>query len=357
MSTTELDLARVEENAGRLVGIVNDGLLAMALSLGHQSGLFDTMATLPPSTSNEIAAAAGLEERYVRETLGALVVGRIVTYDPGGRTYLLPPEYAAVTTRAAGVNNIASFAMFVGMCGSVEQEVLQCFREGGGVEYAKFPTFHRTMAELSKSTFDATLLEVTVPLVPGLRERLEAGIELADVGCGSGDAINLQGRAFPASTVTGDDFSEEAIAAGRATAAEWGLQNVSFEVRDVSDLGLTDACDVVTTFDAIHDQAHPANVLAGIAKALRPGGTYLCVEPGASSNLEENLEHPLGPMLYMVSCMHCMTVSLALDGDGLGAVWGEQTATAMLRDAGFTEIRGERVEGDVFNVYYIATKG
>jgi SAM-dependent methyltransferase len=163
-------------------------------------------------------------------------------------------------------------------------------------------------------------------------------------------------RAFPASTFTGYDFSDEAIGAAREQASEWGLQNVSFEVRDVAELDLTEAFDFVTTFDAVHDQAAPARVLAGIGRALRPGGTYLCVEPGASSNLEENLEHPLGPMLYTISCMHCMTVSLALDGAGLGAAWGEQTATAMLADAGFADIRSERVEGDVFNVYYVATK-
>jgi hypothetical protein len=103
MSETALDTERVEAFAGRLVTVLNDSMLALALSLGHQSGLFDTMAGLPPSTSAEIATAAGLHERYVRETLGALAVGGVVTYDPAGGTYVLPPEHAAVTTRAAGV--------------------------------------------------------------------------------------------------------------------------------------------------------------------------------------------------------------------------------------------------------------
>jgi hypothetical protein len=97
-------------------------------------------------------------------------------------------------------------------------------------------------------------------------------------------------------------------------------------------------------------------VLRGIADALRPDGVYLCVDIAASSHLEDNLEHPLGPTIYTISTMHCMTVSLALDGAGLGAAWGEQTARSMLADAGFTDVTTERVEGDVFNIYYVAHK-
>jgi SAM-dependent methyltransferase len=162
------------------------------------------------------------------------------------------------------------------------------------------------------------------------------------------------GRAFPNSRFVGFDFSEEAIDAARKQAAEWGLTNVAFEVRDASELGLTDAFDFITTFDAVHDQRAPDRVLQGIADALRAGGVYLCVDVAASSNLEDNLEHPLGPMIYTVSTMHCMTVSLALDGAGLGAAWGEQTARRMLEEVGFTDIRAEHVEGDPINVYLIA---
>jgi hypothetical protein len=107
----------------------------------------------------------------------------------------------------------------------------------------------------------------------------------------------------------------------------------------------------------VHDQVAPDRVLANIAAALRPDGVYLCVDIAASSHLEENIEHPLGPTLYTISTMHCMTVSLAHGGAGLGTVWGEQTALRMLAEAGFSKVDVERVEGDVFNVYYIARKG
>ena len=356
MTTKDLDPTRVEAFAGRMGGLLNDALLSLSISLGHQTGLFDTMAELPTATSAEIAKAAGLDERYVREVLGALTTGGITTYDGELGTYQLPAEHAALLTRAAGVGNMAALTQFVAMLGSVEQDIVTCFRKGGGVPYSRFPTFHRLMAELSKETIDATLVEGTLGLVDGLRERLDAGIDVADVGCGAGYAMNVLGRAFPKSRFTGLDFSEEAIAAACAQAEDWGLTNVSFEVRDVARLGLTESFDLVTAFDAIHDQADPVAVLRGVSDALRPDGVFLCVDVAASSHLEDNVDHPLGPVIYTISTFHCMTVSLALEGAGLGAAWGEQTAHAMLADVGFRAVDTHRLEGDPFNVYYVARK-
>jgi SAM-dependent methyltransferase len=102
-------------------------------------------------------------------------------------------------------------------------------------------------------------------------------------------------------------------------------------------------------------QAHPDVVLSNIARLLRPGGHYLCVDIAASSDLAGNLDHPLGPFGYTISCMHCVTVSLAAGGIGLGAMWGEQRARQMLAQAGFTSVEIKRVDGDIFNNYYVAT--
>jgi ubiquinone/menaquinone biosynthesis C-methylase UbiE len=212
------------------------------------------------------------------------------------------------------------------------------------------------MREESAQVMDVTLVEVTLPLVPGLVERLKSGIDVADVGCGSGHAINLMAKAFPNSRFTGYDFSEEGIATGRSEAAKWGLTNAIFEVQDAAKLNQTASFDLITVFDAIHDQAQPRRVLANISRALKPDGTFLCVDIQASSNLEENMEHPLGPMLYGISTMHCMTVSLALNGEGLGTVWGEQKARELLTEAGFNQIDVEHVEGDIFNSYYICRR-
>ncbi len=356
MTTQTIDQAKAETFAGQMVGILNGSVLALMTSIGHRTGLFDKMAELPPSTSQQIGDAAGLNERYVREWLGAMVTGRIVEYDPSNKTYRLPPEHAASLTRAAGPNNLANFMQFGAPMGIVEDQIVECFRKGGGVPYSAFPKFQELMREESAQVMDVTLIDVTLPLVPGLVERLKAGIDVADVGCGSGHSINLMAKAFPNSRFTGYDFSEEGIAAGRREAADLGLTNAIFEVQDVAELNQVAAFDLITVFDAIHDQAQPRKVLANISRALKPDGTFLCVDIQASSNLEENMEHPLGPMLYGISTMHCMTVSLALNGEGLGTVWGEQKARELLTEAGFNQIDVEHVEGDIFNSYYICRR-
>jgi SAM-dependent methyltransferase len=351
-----MDTQRADEFAGKVLGIVNAGMLSLMISVGHRVRLFDVMAELQPSTSEAIAAAANLNERYVREWLGAMVVGGIVEYDAERRTYVLPPEHAAALTRAAGVNNMAVQAEYVPMLANVEKKIVACFENGGGVPYSDFGDFQSLMAEESAQVLDAALFESILPLIDGLVEKLESGIDVADVGCGSGHAINLMAERFPRSRFTGYDFSEEGIARARAESAGRGTKNADFQVRDAAALGEPDRFDFITTFDSIHDQAHPDRVLSAIAAMLRPGGTYLCVDIGASSRLEENTEHPLGPLLYTVSCMHCMTVSLAYGGAGLGTVWGEQVALEMMKAAGFSETSVKRVDGDVLNNYYIAAK-
>ena len=355
-TTTDVDAAAAEEFAGRMIGVVNDAAISLLLSIGHQVGLLDRLAELPPSTSEEIASAAGLQERYVREWLGGATVGGVVAHDPGNATYWLPAEHAASLTTAAGPQNLAATMQLVAVLANVEQQIVECFTKGGGVGYEHFPRFHKLMAVESAATHDAGLLELVVPMVPGLSESLTAGATLADVGCGSGHAINLLARAFPASRFVGYDFTEEVIGAARREAAEWGLTNAEFVLQDVAQLDGDEEFDVVTAFDAIHDQAHPATVLANIARMMKPGGTFLMVDIQASSHVHENAEVPWGAFLYTVSLMHCMTVSLALGGDGLGTVWGEQTAVRMLGEAGFTDIEVKNVETDPFNSFYLARK-
>lgn len=356
MSEALLDTSRLEAFGAQMGDVLNHGVLALLTSIGHQVGLFDALAELPPATSHELAGATGLNERYVREWLGAMTVARVVEYDARRRTYWLPREHAALLTRAAGPDNLAGATQFIALLAGVESRLVDCFRHGGGVPYEEFTEFHRLMAEDSGALFDAALLDSILPLVPGLPDRLAEGIDVADVGCGSGHAINLIAGAYRHTRCVGYDFSAEGIAAGRAEAAARGLLNADFVVRDVAELGEYDRFDLVTAFDAIHDQAHPAQVLAGIAAALRPGGTFLMVDIRASSNLEDNLDNPFATFLYGVSTMHCMTVSLSLDGDGLGTVWGEQKARQMLIEAGFSSVEVVGVEADAFNAYYIAQK-
>jgi len=357
MTTQSLDQAKAEAFAGRMIDIASSGVLSLMTSVGHRTGLFDSMSGMPPSSTQQIADVSGLDERYVREWLGSMVAGGFVEYEPSSKTYLLPPEHAASLTRAAGPGNLAKMTQFISLFGKVEDKLVDSFQDGGGVPYSEFDKFQALMAEESAAVVDATLIDVTLPLIPGIVARLEEGIDVLDVGCGQGHAINVMARQYPNSRFIGYDFSAEGVAAGEREARDWGLKNVTFKQQDVANFDDSTAYDLITAFDAIHDQAAPTKVLANIAAALRPGGVFLMVDIAASSNLEENLGHPLAALLYGVSTTHCMTVSLALGGEGLGTMWGEQLARQKLADAGFTKVDVESVPGDIMNSYYIATAG
>ena len=329
------------------------------VSIGHRTGLFDVMSKSPAETSEEIAARAGLNERYVREWLGAMVTGRVVAIDPATSRFSLPPEHAAFLTRAAAADNMAVFAQYVGILGCVEDDIVECFRYGGGVPYEKFPRFHEVMAEDSGQSVLSSLESHILPLVPGLTDRLAKGIRVLDVGCGWGRIMNRLAGLFPRSRFVGMDLSGDAIGAARAEASKAGLDNVEFVAADLSNFDETaerESFDLITTFDAIHDQAKPLSVLRGIHRALKAEGVYLMQDIGGTSHVHQDIEHPLGTFLYTISCMHCMTVSLAQGGEGLGAMWGEETTREYLRRAGFRSIDTKRLAHDIQNNWYVVTK-
>lgn len=356
MNQNEVNPTAVKAFAERLVGMINGGALAVMIGIGHRTKLFDTLAELPPATSGQIAAAAGLQERYVREWLAAMTTGRIVEYDPAYQRYHLPADHAALLTRAATPNNMAVTAQYIGLFGTVEDGIVEAFYKGGGVPYAAFPRFHEVMAEDSHQTVVTALLDQILPLAPGVTEALQRGIDVLDLGCGRGRALILMAATFPNSRFTGYDLSTEATAIGRQAAAEQKLTNITFAAKDVTTLDEPARYDLICTFDAIHDQAQPALVLRNIYRALRPGGIYLMQDIAGSSYVENNLDHPLGPLLYTVSCMHCMTVSLAQNGVGLGTMWGRELARRMLAEAGFTAVEVQQLPHDPFNDYYVMHK-
>lgn len=345
--------------ADHLIETLNHGALCLMLSIGHRTGLFDTLASLPPATSTEIAESAGLNERYVREWLGAMVAANVVRYDSASCQYALPAEHAAFLARDAAPDNIAVFAQYIGVLGAVEDDIVHCFRHGGGVPYEKFPRFHAVMAEDSGQTVLAALNDHILPLAPEGVARLEAGVDVLDLGCGRGRAIIQMAQRFPRSRFTGYDLSPDAINHARDEAQNLKLVNVRFEVRDLSDFDETAEpahFDFITTFDAVHDQARPLALLKGIYRSLRPDGIYLMQDIHSTGQVNDSADHPVGTLLYTISCMHCMTVSLAQGGDGLGAMWGREKARELLTAAGFTDIQVHRLDHDFQNDYYIIRK-
>jgi len=357
MISKTIDTRKSEAFADKLMDVMNGGALALMTSIGHRTGLFDALGRMGSVTSDALAAEAGLNERYVREWLGAMAVGGFVDCDPDGPRFALPPEHAAWLTRDAAADNIAVLAQYIPLLGSVEDRIVDCFRHGGGVPYEAYGRFHEVMAEDSGQSVLPALIDSILPLKPGLVESLERGIDVLDVGCGAGRALNLLARTYPRSRFTGYDLSLEAIAAGRAEAERHGSTNLRLEAVDLTTFDLEPRFDLVTAFDAIHDQADPARVLRSIRRALRPGGTFLMQDIAGSCHVHRNLNHPIGPLLYTISCLHCMSVSLAQDGAGLGAMWGEETALDMLRDAGFGRVEVKRLPHDIQNSYYVVSRG
>ena len=350
------DENRSDSFAEKMLTVLNGGGLCLMISVGHRTGLFDKMAELPPSTSLEIAGAAGLNERYVREWLGAMTTGEIVEYDPDTGKYSLPSEHSVWLTRASSPNNIAVTSQWIAVLGAVEAEVVDCFFRGGGVPYEAFDRFHEVMSEESHQTVIVPLIDDLLPLVPGLREKLEEGIEVLDVGCGSGYAMVRMAEEFPKSRFTGYDLSPEAIERGMERARELGLKNLNLEVKNVAEFDDEKEFDLIMTFDAVHDQADPAKVLSNIERALKDDGVYFMQDIAGSSHVYKNMDHPVGTLLYTTSCMHCMTVSLAQEGKGLGAMWGKELATEMLKEAGFKETEVKELPHDPINYYYINRK-
>jgi 2-polyprenyl-3-methyl-5-hydroxy-6-metoxy-1,4-benzoquinol methylase len=339
--------------AEKLLGMINGGMAGLMISVGHRTGLFEAMKGAGSLTSSALADRSGLHERYVREWLGAMATAGIVALDRADGSYFLPDAHAAFLGRAAANGSMSSSFQFLAVLGQVETDIVECFRNGGGVPYSAFDRFHECMAEESGQTVLAGLEDHILPLVPGLAERLEAGIDVADVGCGVGRAMNRLAALYPASRFTGFDLSHEAILLAQMEARDLGLDNVSFEAVDATTLLGEALFDLIFTFDSVHDQAHPATVLGHIHRLLRPGGIYLMQDIDAATDVADNLDHRMGPFIYTVSCMHCMTVSLAQGGVGLGAAWGEQLAVAMLKDAGFGQIGTHRLPHDTLNVYYL----
>jgi len=323
------------------------------ISIGHRTKLFDTMAQLPPSTSTDIAKKSNLNERYVREWLGALVTSKIIDYDSQTALYFLSKEKANFLTRN-GTFNMATTAQFIPVLAQVEDEIIHCFENGGGVPYEKYHRFHDVMAEESSQTVLAELIGGILPVVPGIIEKLEEGIEVLDVGCGSGRAINLMAKTFPNSQFRGFDFSKEAIKNAQKEKEILGITNATFEQQDVADFYNKGKFDLITACDAIHDQANPEKVLQNIIRSLKPEGIFLMQDIAGSSKLENNMDHPLAPFLYTVSCLHCMTVSLALEGRGLGAMWGKEKAIQMLNEAGFSKVEVKKLPHDPINYFYVA---
>jgi SAM-dependent methyltransferase len=351
----------------RIVQILNDGALNLALGIGYRLGLFEALDTLDaPCPAGEIAATAKLDERYVAEWLGVVATGGIVEVTPapdGGDLFRLPKAHGDLLCRRAGSDNLGVYTQEIPLLTDAALEaVCQGFSTGQGVAYEHYPRFQAFMGELAAAKHRKVLVGTFLPSVDGGRlvDRLERGITVCDLGCGEGVALNLMAQAFPSSRFVGIDINDDGLTAGRREAAGLNLDNVAFVKADaaqlVDDPHRQEAYDYITAFDAVHDQTRPLAVLRGVQAMLKPDGLFSMVDVAAASAIYDNRHHPMGPFLYTVSLMHCMPVGLAHGGMGLGMMWGRHRALDLLHQAGFGRVAVHEIPDDPFNLHYECRK-
>jgi len=285
-----------------------------------------------------------------------MVTAGIIDYDAGSTTYHLPASHAACLTRGGELGNVAVFGQHIAMMGLLQDQTLHCLETGEGTQYGDYPCFHEIMAEDSAQTVVSALFDHVLGLAEGIEARLADGIDVLDAGCGRGLALLALAERYPRSRFTGYDLCADAIAAAARDANARGLDNIRFEALDMTGFDEPGRYDFVTSFDAVHDQKHPRRLIAQIHRALKPGGVYLVQDIGGSARLENNIDFPMASLLYAISCMHCTPISIGQGGDGLGTMWGWETAQAMLEEAGFDTVERHALAHDPMNVWFVSRK-
>lgn len=336
--------ADVVAGVERFMGDVRGWLAFYLLMLGHRTGLLDAVRADAGSAA-EIAQRAGTHERSTAEWLAGMTAAGYLHHRLG--VFTMPPGQAALFEGGVLPFDPIVLFTFPDVITRVQPDVERSMRDGSGVPYARYqPEFSTAQDAMNGPLYDMFLVQEWVPSVAGLQERLSAGADLVDIGCGGGRALCRLAAAFPASRFTGYDLDDAALAIGMERAAREGLSNVSFQRRDIADLD-ADACvDVILAVDAIHDQAAPEQVLRSAQRALRADGVLVMVEPTATGDLDQDIQNPMAVMGYATSLSHCVQVSLAEGGPGLGGMWGSAGAHRLLTAAGFSDVQEHHSPSD-----------
>jgi SAM-dependent methyltransferase len=355
MTTVEspaLDEAKVEEFVGQVLTDVSGLTKTVLASIGDRLGLWKDLAANGPSTSVELADRTATNERYVREWLGGMTSGGYLEHDPATGRFTLPAEHApALADEGGAVFFGGAFQMMLGTL-DVYDQVLRAFTKGGGVHQREYPEDMWTGLErFTIGWFNNHLVQEWIPILPGVKEKLEGGADVADVGTGRGWAPIRLAEAFPASRYVGYDVFEPTIEQARANADRAGVsERVRFEHLDAAK-EIPEKFDVIFTFDVVHDAADPRGLLRTIREALKPDGVYVCLDINCSDKLAENAG-PLGAFFHGASVMYCMTTSLANDGEGLGTLGlHPPKLTELANDAGFTDVWQAPLDNPFNNLY------
>lgn len=350
-----MDMERVERLAFGVVGDMG-GAFMMALGyIGDRLGLFKAMAGAGPVTSQELADKTGLNERYVREWGNAMVAAEYIDYEPDAKRYVMTEEQAFVLANEDSPMFVGGGFQFTAPSLLNVNKVMDAFKNGGGIPYNEIgDEVYEAIERFFRPGYVHHLADEWLAAVPDLTDRLQKGARIADVGCGHGQSTVAMGKAFPNSQVLGIDYHEPSIQRARALAADNSLNNVEFLAASVEEMPTDPPYDLICSFDCIHDMVDPVGALKAIRSALADDGVYLWGEPNVS---DEPLErrNPVGKVFSALSPLHCMTVSLAHGGAGLGTVIGEAGARALADQAGFSGFEKLPIENP-FNQFFALSR-
>jgi SAM-dependent methyltransferase len=349
--TTALDEARVEAFMGKVLEDFSGTMTTLLCVLGDRLGLFEALVK-GPATAAELPVRAGVSERYALEWLSGLAAAEYLEHEPTDGRYALPPEHQPAFAQEAGPMFLCgAYQMVHGMLGPFDR-LVAAFRDGRGVPQEAFPDeWWDGMQRFTAGWFENLLLGEWLPALPHVREKLERGALVADVGCGSGRALLKLAEAFPNSRFVGFDAYDGQIARAAHNAERAGVADrVGFKLLDVAE-GLPGEYDLITTFDVIHDAVDPLAVIRAIRGALRRDGSYLLLEINCADRREDNVG-PIPALFYGFSVFYCLTTSLAHGGEGLGTCGcPEAKVRELCTQAGFGPIDRVPVETP-FNVLY-----
>jgi SAM-dependent methyltransferase len=346
-----LDHAKLEAFVFRAVDEVGATLNTALVVMGDRLGLYRAMAGAGPLTSDELAAKAGVAERYTREWLNAQAAGGYVEYDPDSGRYTLPPEQTVALTDADSPAFLPGFFQIA--LGSVldSPRIVDAARTGGGVGWHEHgDDVFEGCERFFRPGYNANLLSSWLPALDGVVGKLERGARVADVGCGHGASTILMGSAYPKSSFAGSDYHSGSIETARQRAQAANLTaHVDFEVAGATSFSGRDY-DLVTMFDCLHDMGDPVGAARHVREAIASDGTWMIVEPAAGDRVENNL-NPVGRAYYGFSTLLCTPASLSQEvGLALGAQAGEARIRDVVNAAGFSHFR--RAAETPFNIVY-----
>lgn len=342
---------KVHEMALRAVSDMGGAFVSALGYIGDRLGLFKAMAGKTPMTSTELAEQTHLNERYVREWLRAMVAAEYVEHEPESGKYFMTEEQALVLANEDSPMFVGGGMQFTTPSLWNVPRIMEAFRKGGGIPYSEIgDEIHLAIERFFGPGYRNFLVNEWLAKVPGLNNKLDKGGAIADVGCGCGQSTVAMAKAFPKSQVVGIDYHGPSIERAKQLATSHGLSNVEFVQAAADQIPNSRKYDLICSFDCIHDMVKPRATLDAIRRALAPEGVYVWSEPNLSANAHEN-RTPIGRTFHAISPLHCMTVSLAFSGEGLGTVIGEQGARALAQDVGFQRFEKLPIENP-FNQFF-----